>query len=79
MCMPYMYTSRLGDLKYEYPFLGRRHTSRKLLYLGPMGQYWSLYGCYNIYIYISSYHHLNEFKLDYKHLNDQLCKVFAST
>ena len=44
ICVCPIHTSRLGAKKYEYTFLGNRQKWRKLLYLGPMGQYWIFYG-----------------------------------
>ena len=53
ICVCLIHTLRLGASKYEYPFLGRRPTSRKLLYLGA-----SLRTLKNIYlsIYLHHYH-----------------------
>ena len=41
---PWPNNMRHGALKYEYPLLGRSHTSRIPLYFGPMSHYWPLYG-----------------------------------
>ena len=43
-CVCLIHALRLGGLKHKYPFLGRRHTSKKLLYLySSMRQHWPLY------------------------------------
>ena len=46
ICVRLIYTHQdfvLQSSSYEHPFLGRRHTLRKLVQLGPMGPYWHIY------------------------------------